>query len=94
MGKLIARVIACASSAEKLALCNEYGADEGINYSEEDLKTRIKELTEGKGADVIYDPVGDKFSEPALRAMAWEGRFLVVGFAAGDIPKSHSILPC
>ena len=88
LGKLMgARVIACASSAEKLALCNEYGADEGINYSEEDLKTRIKELTEGKGADVIYDPVGDKFSEPALRAMAWEGRFLVVGFAAGDIPK-------
>lgn len=88
LGKLMgARVIACASSAEKLALCKEYGADEGINYSEEDLKTRIKELTEGKGADVVYDPVGDKFSEPALRAMAWEGRFLVVGFAAGDIPK-------
>lgn len=88
LGKLMgARVIACASSAEKLALCKEYGADEGINYIEEDLKTRIKELTEGKGADVIYDPVGDKFSEPALRAMAWEGRFLVVGFAAGDIPK-------
>ena len=88
LGKLMgARVIACASSAEKLALCKEYGADEGINYSEEDLKTRIKELTEGKGADVIYDPVGDKFSEPALRAMAWEGRFLVVGFAAGDIPR-------
>ena len=88
LGKLMgARVIACASSAEKLALCEEYGADEGMNYSEEDLKTRIKELTEGKGADVVYDPVGDKFSEPALRAMAWEGRFLVVGFAAGDIPK-------
>ena len=88
LGKLMgARVIACASSAEKLALCKEYGADEGINYSEEDLKTRIKELTEGKGADVVYDPVGDKFSEPALRAMAWEGRFLVVGFAAGDIPR-------
>ena len=88
LGKLMgARVIACASSAEKLALCKEYGADEGINYSEEDLKTRIKELTKGKGADVIYDPVGDKFSEPALRAMAWEGRFLVVGFAAGDIPR-------
>ena len=88
LGKLMgARVIACASNAEKLVLCKEYGADEGINYSEEDLKTRIKELTEGKGADVVYDPVGDKFSEPALRAMAWEGRFLVVGFAAGDIPK-------
>ena len=88
LGKLMgARVIACASSTEKLSLCKEYGADEGINYSKEDLKNRIKELTEGKGADVIYDPVGDKFSEPALRAMAWEGRFLVVGFAAGDIPK-------
>ncbi|MCH1518558.1 MAG: NADPH:quinone oxidoreductase family protein [Flavobacteriaceae bacterium] len=82
-----ARVIACASTNEKLALCKTYGADEGINYSKEDLKKRIKELTDGKGADVIYDPIGDKFSEPALRAIAWEGRFLVVGFAAGEIPK-------
>ena len=82
-----AKVIACASTDEKLTLCKEYGAEEGINYSTEDLKTRIKELTDGKGADVIYDPIGDKFSEPALRAMGWEGRFLVVGFAAGEIPK-------
>ena len=88
LGKLMgAKVIACASTDEKLALCKEYGAEEGINYSTEDLKTRIKELTDGKGADIIYDPIGDKFSEPALRAMGWEGRFLVVGFAAGEIPK-------
>ena len=82
-----ANVIAAASCSEKLALCKTFGADETINYSTEDLKTRIKELTGGKGADVIYDPVGGGFSEPALRAMAWEGRFLVIGFAAGDIPK-------
>ncbi len=88
LGKLMgAKVIACASTDEKLALCKEYGADEVINYSNEDLKARIKELTEGNGADVIYDPVGGKFSEAALRATAWEGRFLVIGFAAGDIPK-------
>ena len=82
-----AKVIAAASSDDKLALCKEYGADEIINYNTEDLKTRLKELTEGKGVDVVYDPVGGKYSEPALRSMAWEGRFLVVGFAAGDIPK-------
>lgn len=82
-----AKVIACASTDEKIAFCKSYGADEGINYTTEDLKQRIKELTDGKGADVIYDPVGDRFSEPALRAIGWEGRFLVVGFAAGEIPK-------
>ena len=82
-----AKVIACASTDEKIAFCKSYGADEGINYNTEDLKQRIKELTGGKGADVIYDPVGDRFSEPALRAIAWEGRFLVVGFAAGEIAK-------
>ncbi len=82
-----AKVIACASTDEKIAFCKSYGADEGINYSKEDLKQRIKELTNGKGADVIYDPIGDRFSEPALRAIAWEGRFLVVGFAAGEIAK-------
>ncbi|MGB2086510.1 MAG: NADPH:quinone oxidoreductase family protein [Flavobacteriaceae bacterium] len=88
LGKLMgARVIACASTDEKVAFCKSYGADEGINYSTEDLKLRIKELTQGQGADVIYDPIGDKFSEPALRAIAWEGRFLVVGFAAGEIAK-------
>jgi len=88
LGKLLgARVIAAASTAEKLALCQEHGADEIINYQEEDLKNRIKELTNGKGADVIYDPVGGTYSEAALRATGWNGRFLVVGFAAGSIPK-------
>jgi NADPH:quinone reductase len=82
-----ARVIAAASSPEKLAVCREHGAAEGIDYSREDLKERTKELTGGKGADVIYDPVGGSFAEPALRSIAWEGRFLVIGFAAGDIPK-------
>lgn len=82
-----ARVIACASSEEKINLCKAHGAVEGINYTEENLKERIKALTEGKGADVICDPVGDKFAEPALRAIGWEGRYLVVGFAAGEIPK-------
>ncbi len=82
-----ARVIAAASSDAKLQVCRESGADEVINYASEDLRTRIKALTAGKGVDVIYDPVGGPYSEPALRDMAWNGRFLVVGFAAGDIPK-------
>jgi NADPH2:quinone reductase len=88
LGKILgARVIAAASSDAKLALCREYGADATINYSTEDLKERAKELTEGRGVDVIYDPVGGAYSEPALRTMAWGGRFLVIGFATGDIPK-------
>ncbi len=88
LGKLMgAHVIAAASTKEKLDLCREYGADETINYVEEDLKSRIKELTDGAGADVVYDPVGGDFSEAALRATAWKGRFLVIGFAAGEIPK-------
>ncbi len=88
LGKLMgAKVIAAASSDEKLELCQEYGADEVINYTSEDLKLRIKELTSGKGVDVVYDPVGGEYSEPSIRGMAWEGRYLVVGFAAGDIPK-------
>ena len=88
LGKLLgAKVIAAASSDDKLALCKEYGADETINYATEDLKKRLKELTEGKGVDVVYDPVGGRYSEDALRSTAWEGRFLVVGFAAGEIPK-------
>lgn len=82
-----ARVIACASDEEKLAFARAHGADEGINYATEDLKNRLKELTGGKGADVIYDPVGGAYAEQALRAIAWQGRFLVIGFAAGDIPK-------
>lgn len=88
LGKAMgARVIAAASSAEKLAVCKEHGADEIIDYATEDLRARLKELTGGRGVDVIYDPVGGDFSEPALRSMAWNGRFLVVGFAAGKIPS-------
>lgn len=82
-----AKVIACASTAEKLERCKVYGADEVINYEKEDLKARIKELTDGKGADVIFDPVGGDYAEPALRACAWKARYLVIGFAAGSIPK-------
>ena len=91
LGKAMgARVIAAASSAEKLGVCKTAGADELINYSDENLKDRVKELTGGKGADVIYDPVGGELSEQALRAIAINGRFLVVGFAAGDIPKNSA----
>jgi NADPH:quinone reductase len=82
-----ARVIAAASSAEKLEVCRHHGADEVIDYAREDLKERVKTLTGGAGADVVYDPVGGPFTEAALRATAWEGRFLVIGFAAGDIPR-------
>jgi NADPH2:quinone reductase len=82
-----ATVIACASSDDKLAFCREHGADLTINYATEDLKEKLRELTGGKGVDVIYDPVGDKYAEPALRSIAWEGRFLVIGFAGGEIPK-------
>lgn len=82
-----AKVIAAASSKEKLELCKQFGADEVINYTEESLKDRVKEITNGKGVDVIYDPVGGHFSELALRAIAWRGRHLVIGFANGEIPK-------
>ncbi|MDZ4251152.1 MAG: NADPH:quinone oxidoreductase family protein [Sulfuritalea sp.] len=82
-----ARVIAAASADDKLALCRQVGADETVNYSSENLKDRINELTAGKGADVVYDPVGGPYTEPALRALAWRGRLLVIGFAAGEIPK-------
>src|SRR5687767_7532869 len=88
IGKALgARVIACASSEEKLAVCRAHGADATINYAAEDLRERVKALTEGRGADVIYDPVGGAYSEPAFRSIAWRGRHLVVGFAAGEIPK-------
>ena len=88
LGKVMgAKVIAAASTDEKLELCKKYGADETINYSTESLKDRIKEITGGKGVDVVYDPVGGDYAEVALRSTAWEGRFLVVGFAAGEIPK-------
>ena len=88
IGKVLgARVIACASTDEKLAVCREHGADETINYATEDLRERLKSLTGGKGPDVVYDPVGGAYTELALRSIAWRGRLLVVGFAAGDIPK-------
>ncbi len=88
IGKVLgARVIACASTDDKLAVCREHGADETINYATEDLRERIKAITGGKGADVVYDPVGGTYTELALRSIAWRGRLLVVGFAAGDIPK-------
>jgi NADPH2:quinone reductase len=88
LGKIMgARVIACASSEEKLAFARERGADETLNYGTHDLKDGLRRLTDGRGVDVIYDPVGGAYSEAALRAMAWEGRLLVVGFAAGEIPK-------
>ncbi len=82
-----ARVIACASSDEKLEFCKAHGADEGINYAKTGLKEALKAATGGKGADVVYDPVGGDFSEAALRATAWGGRFLVIGFATGEIPR-------
>jgi NADPH2:quinone reductase len=82
-----ARIIAVASSAEKLALAREHGADEGINYRTDDLKTKLKALTNPKGVDVLYDVVGGDSAEPSLRAMAWEGRYLVLGFASGAIPR-------
>ena len=88
IGKLLGmKVIAAASSAEKLAAAREHGADETIDYTHEDLRERIKALTEGRGVDVVYDPVGGAFAEPALRSVSWRGRYLVIGFAAGDIPK-------
>ncbi len=95
LGKLMgARVIAAASSEEKLDLCRERGADETINYSTENLKDRAKELTDGKGVDVVYDCVGGDYAESALRAIGWGGRFLVIGFTAGipAIPLNLTLL--
>ncbi|WP_375740641.1 NADPH:quinone oxidoreductase family protein [Pseudomonas boanensis] len=82
-----ARVIAAASSADKLAVAKAAGADALINYNEENLKERVKELTGGQGADVIYDPVGGDLFDAAIRSIAWNGRLLVVGFASGRIPE-------
>jgi NADPH:quinone reductase len=94
IGKVIgARVIAAASSDEKLEVCKQHGADETINYSTEDLRERIKQLTGGKGVNVAFDPLGGGYSEPVLRSMAWGGRFLVIGFASGDIPRIPLNLP-
>ncbi|TMC18595.1 MAG: NADPH:quinone oxidoreductase family protein [Chloroflexi bacterium] len=94
IGKVIgARVIAAASTDGKLEVCKEQGADEVINYVNEDLKVRVKELTGGDGVDVIYDPVGGDYSEAALRGIAWGGRHLVIGFTAGEIPRIPLNLP-
>lgn len=94
LGKLMgARVIAAASSEAKLATCERFGADEVINYEQEDLREALKRLTGGKGVDVAYDPVGARFAEPAIRSLAWRGRYLVIGFAGGDIPRIPLNLP-
>ncbi|MHB2165502.1 NADPH:quinone oxidoreductase family protein [Alsobacter sp. R-9] len=88
IGRLMgARVIACASSADKLAVAKAHGADDLLDYGQADLKDGLRTLTGGLGVDVVYDPVGGSLAEAALRAIAWKGRFLVVGFAAGEIPK-------
>ena len=96
LGKAMgAKVIAAASTQEKIDLCIQHGADEGFIYptgkldrdQQKELSSKIKELTGGIGANVVYDPVGDSYSEPCIRATAWDGRYLVIGFAAGEIPK-------
>jgi NADPH2:quinone reductase len=88
LGKMMgARIIACASSDEKLAFARGHGADDTVNYAVEDLREALKRLGGEHGIDVVYDPVGGRYAEPAVRSLAWQGRYLVVGFAAGDIPK-------
>jgi NADPH2:quinone reductase len=88
IGKALgARVIAAASSAEKLAVCRAHGADETIDYSTEDLRARLKSLTGDRGVDVVYDPVGGPYAEPAIRSTGWRGRYLIIGFAHGEIPR-------
>jgi NADPH:quinone reductase len=88
-----AHVIAAASTDEKCALCKSIGADATINYSREDLRDAIKTLTDGKGIDVVYDPVGGDLAEPALRSVGWRGRYLIIGFASGSIPSLPLNLP-
>lgn len=94
IGKALgARVIAAASTDEKLEVCKVHGADATINYSTQDLREAIKAATDGKGPDVVYDPVGGGYAEPAFRSIAWRGRYLVIGFANGEIPKLPLNLP-
>ena len=94
LGNLMgARVIAAASSAAKLEVCKRYGAESVIDYEQEDLREAVRRLTGGNGVDVVFDPVGGRYAEPAARSMAWRGRYLVVGFAAGDIPRIPLNLP-
>lgn len=88
-----AKVIAAASTAEKCALCTTLGADATIQYTQENLREALKALTDGQGPDVVYDPVGGEFAEPAFRAIAWRGRYLVIGFAGGPIPALPLNLP-
>ena len=88
LGKIMgAHVIACASSDDKLAFARQHGADETVNYDREDLRGALKKLGGERGIDVVYDPVGGRYAEPALRSLGWLGRYLVIGFAAGEIPK-------
>jgi NADPH:quinone reductase len=88
LGKIMgARVVACASSDEKLAFAREHGADDIVNYERDDLRGALRKLGGERGIDVVYDPVGGRYAEPALRSLGWLGRYLVVGFAAGEIPK-------
>jgi len=88
LGKMMgARIIACASSEEKLVFARAHGADETVNYAATDLRDALKKLGGERGIDVVYDPVGGRYAEPAVRSLGWEGRYLVIGFAAGEIPK-------
>jgi NADPH2:quinone reductase len=94
LGKIMgARVIACASSDEKAAFAKKHGADETVNYASENLRDALKRLGGDRGIDVVYDPIGGDYAEPALRSLGWEGRYLVIGFAAGQIPKIPLNLP-
>jgi NADPH2:quinone reductase len=94
LGRIMgARVIACASSDDKLAFARAHGADEVVNYDSEDLRAALKRIGGDHGIDVVFDPVGGPYSEPAVRSLAWQGRHLVVGFAAGEIPKLPLNLP-
>jgi NADPH2:quinone reductase len=88
LGKILgARVIACASGEDKLAFARAHGADETVNYAKDDLRAALRTLGGERGVDVVYDPVGGQYAEPAVRSLGWQGRYLVVGFAAGEIPK-------
>jgi NADPH2:quinone reductase len=94
LGKLMgAKVIACASSDEKLATCRAHGADLAVNYRRQNLRDTLKELTQDRGVDVVLDPVGGDYAEPSVRSMAWSGRYLIVGFTSGEIPRIPLNLP-
>jgi len=94
IGKLLgAKVIAAASTAAKLEICRLHGAEFRVNYNDEDLRERVRAITDGRGVDVIFDPVGGSYSAQAMRCVAWNGRYLVIGFAAGDIPRVALNLP-